>query len=209
MTYSGAGSMLKAVERSISPVRMAVDGPKAQALNHVVHKIADEANDYGTEQTEEHGAAALAFKIIADGRALGRKMTQQFADAFHDMLKRVRDKPNLLPLPDALKVIEGDGHGDWHEYAAKRLAKFNGGAVDMDVVPRFAARARVVHKDQLPITKAYTGPRNEDEVHLAAWNAFFNEGGALNQPYWLETDRLKELRHEFERLANAHGGRKR
>lgn len=54
---------------------------------------------------------------------------------------------------------------------------------------------------------AYEGPRTVADVNLAAWTQFFAEGGALNQPVWLETNRLKQLRQQFELLANLHGGR--
>lgn len=188
------------------------DSRPVKALMHVVGTIRSEADDYGRE-TADHGAAVTLADRIEDHGSITTERARTYGRAFHDMLVRTRERPNIIPLDRALKVIDGDGHGEWHEYAAKRLAQFNHGEVDMDVVPRFAARARVHHRGKVPhrdfkMVKAYTGPRSEAEVTMAAWDAFFAEGGSLNQPYWLETDRLKQLRHEYERLANVHGGRK-
>lgn len=51
---------------------------------------------------------------------------------------------------------------------------------------------------------AYKGPMTQSDIVLASWNDFFHEGGSMNQPVWLETNRLKELRKHYVRLANLH-----
>lgn len=65
----------------------------------------------------------------------------------------------------------------------------------------------VVQKEPRDEAIAKAVPRTVADVNLAAWTQFFDEGGSLNQPHWLESRRLSELRHQFELLANLNGGR--
>jgi len=50
----------------------------------------------------------------------------------------------------------------------------------------------------------YTGPMSVSDISLASWNEFFREGGSLNQPRWLESNRVKDLKTQFTRLARYH-----
>lgn len=61
--------------------------------------------------------------------------------------------------------------------------------------------------EEMEVRKAigqYIGPLSTADVHLASWNEFFREGGSLNQPSWLQTDRLKQLRQQFGLMARMH-----
>jgi hypothetical protein len=51
----------------------------------------------------------------------------------------------------------------------------------------------------------YTGPMSVADITLESWNNYFAEGGNLNQPTWLQNNRLKEIRKNFEHLARYHG----
>ncbi len=51
----------------------------------------------------------------------------------------------------------------------------------------------------------YRGPMSVADITLETWNQYFNEGGTLNQPSWLQNDRLKQIRKNFEMLARYHG----
>lgn len=50
----------------------------------------------------------------------------------------------------------------------------------------------------------YTGPMNAQDINCASWNEFFREGGQLNMPSWLQTDRLKQIKKKFTFLARFH-----
>lgn len=50
----------------------------------------------------------------------------------------------------------------------------------------------------------YVGPTTIADITLASWNEFFREGGVLNQPIWLQSNRLKALQHGFEKMARYH-----
>lgn len=64
-----------------------------------------------------------------------------------------------------------------------------------------------MRKGKRPLAKArYLGPKTAEDINLASWNRFFEEGGSLNQPAHLESGRLRELRRQLELLANLHGG---
>lgn len=116
-----------------------------------------------------------------------------------------------IPLAGAFSVIMTVGADDmtWELYCARRLATFNDGMVDLSLLPGYVQAAKAHHDDELPemrLAKGYTGPRTVADINLASWTAFYAEGGNLNQPVWLETNRLKELRRQFELLANLHRG---
>ena len=50
----------------------------------------------------------------------------------------------------------------------------------------------------------YTGPMTLADINLASWNSFLREGGQLNQPIWLESNRRKELEKQFVMLSRLH-----
>lgn len=119
----------------------------------------------------------------------------------------------VLMLPSALAALMTMGSPDmtWQLYCARRWAEFNGGTVDMTGLPAYVESAVQYHAGTVPeafVRKAggYTGPRTVADVNLASWMQYFAEGGQLNQPTWLETNRFKDLRRQFELLANMHGG---
>lgn len=116
----------------------------------------------------------------------------------------------VLALPSALSAIMSSTGSSWDLYCARRWAEFNDGLVDMTALPGYVKQAWEFYEGTLPDTFVkkgdYTGPRTVADVNLASWMQFFAEGGGLNQPAWLETNRLKDLRHQFELLANMHGG---
>lgn len=47
----------------------------------------------------------------------------------------------------------------------------------------------------------FNAPRDLQDINIASWNEYFNEGGMMNQPKWLENNRLLEIRKQFEFLA--------
>ena len=61
-------------------------------------------------------------------------------------------------------------------------------------------------KEPEDIHKSYTysGPMTLADINLASWNSFFLEGGQMNQPIWLESNRRKELEHQFVMLSRLH-----
>lgn len=60
--------------------------------------------------------------------------------------------------------------------------------------------------DSAPMAKAigYTGPLTQEEILIRSWDDFFAEGGNLNQPSWLATDRLARLKRGYEKLTTLH-----
>jgi hypothetical protein len=51
---------------------------------------------------------------------------------------------------------------------------------------------------------AYIGPMSVADITLASWNEFFREGGSLNQPTFLQNDKLKDIERRYVRLARLH-----
>ena len=50
----------------------------------------------------------------------------------------------------------------------------------------------------------YIGPMSVADITLASWNEFFREGGSLNQPLHLQTNRLKKIERKYVGLARLH-----
>jgi len=44
-------------------------------------------------------------------------------------------------------------------------------------------------------------PLTPSDVTLMSWDEYFREGGTLNQPSWLQNDKLKKLKTFYARLA--------
>lgn len=82
---------------------------------------------------------------------------------------------------------------------------------DPDYYKDWNAKEKILFQPRAPrsekIKKAmgYIGPMSVADIELASWNEFFREGGSLNQPAWLQTNRLKQIRSNYASLARLHG----
>lgn len=158
---------------------------------------------------ERGGFAGLA-------RALGVEKTKEVAAVAQHVVNQmstwdVRNPPILLPLPVAMATIMTFDLGtEWALYCARRSAAFNDGKIDLGMLDNYVERAKRMHDGKVPDTTvakaSYSGPMTVADINLASWQQFFDEGGSLNQPAWLESSRLKDLRKQFTLLANLHRG---
>lgn len=157
---------------------------------------------------KDRGGLAGLARAMADADRSEAKLLPQLAYHALAALSGPRDSL-LMPLPAALATVMSTTGSNWELYCARRWADFNDGMVDMDQLAGYAHSAARHHEGSLPETFAkaeYSGPRTVADINLASWMEFFHEGGSLNQPAWLETNRFKDLRHQFEMLARNHGG---
>lgn len=158
---------------------------------------------------ERGGLGALARTLDGEGR---KRAVAAVAQHVVNQMSTwdVRNPPILLPLPSALAAIMTAGGDHWTLFCARRTAEFNDGMVDLGSLDKYVERfKRKMGGPEASMAKSdYMGPRSVADINLASWMAYFAEGGQLNQPSWLETNRFKDLRHQFELLANMHGGRR-
>lgn len=163
------------------------------------------------------GLAGVARAFESASPEASAKLAQHVVDQMSTW--DVLHPPELRPLPEVLASLAlsvphaGAGASlAWWLWTARRSAAFNDGLVDRWTLDRHLERAMRVYDGQLPdvVMKAkgarYTGPRTIADINLASWMEFFREGGQLNQPAWLETNRFKKLRSQFEMLASMHQG---
>lgn len=157
------------------------------------------------------GLPGLARALQTADRVQAAPIAQQVVNQMSTW--DARNPPTLLELPAALAGIMAmnDPALTWWLYSARRIAAFNDGMVDIGMVSNMAERAERFHGGKMPdhdMSKAsYSGPRTVADINLASWQQFFDEGGSLNQPAWLESNRLKDLRRQFTLLANMHRGK--
>lgn len=59
-------------------------------------------------------------------------------------------------------------------------------------------------KEYMSKAYGYTGPMSVADITLASWNEFFREGGSLNQPIGMESNRLKKIQNGYFKMARLH-----
>jgi len=80
-------------------------------------------------------------------------------------------------------------------------------AEDPDYYKDWKRKEKILFQPRAPKLKkalTYTGPMTIADITLASWNDYFREGGSLNQPHWLQTNRLKEIQRQYAKLASLH-----
>lgn len=50
----------------------------------------------------------------------------------------------------------------------------------------------------------YTGPISAADQNLYSCTEFLREGGSFNYPAWIDTDKMNNIRHNFDFLAKLH-----